>query len=91
MSSFKRPPTHLPHDDNDTDDDDQAIDPELRLRTVRTAYSAIAESIVADAPLLLLPPQPETYISGINSRLFESRRLYVFYSRDESKARHMSN
>ncbi|KAJ7779112.1 phospholipid-transporting ATPase 1 [Mycena metata] len=49
MSSLKRPPAHLPHDDNDTDDDDQAIDPELRLRTVRTAHSAIAESIVADA------------------------------------------
>ncbi|KAJ7779132.1 hypothetical protein B0H16DRAFT_806330 [Mycena metata] len=50
MSSLKRPPAHLPHDP-DTDDDDQAIDPELRLRTVRTAHSAIAESIniVADA------------------------------------------
>ncbi|KAF8176378.1 hypothetical protein K438DRAFT_1770578 [Mycena galopus ATCC 62051] len=29
--------------------DDDHIDPELRLRTVRTAHSAIAESIVADA------------------------------------------
>ncbi|KAJ7054208.1 phospholipid-transporting ATPase 1 [Mycena amicta] len=28
--------------------DEEAIDPELRLRTVRTAHSAIAESIVAD-------------------------------------------
>ncbi|KAF7369277.1 P-type phospholipid transporter [Mycena venus] len=28
--------------------DDEHIDPELRLRTVRTAHSAIAESIVAD-------------------------------------------
>ncbi|KAJ7489061.1 phospholipid-transporting ATPase 1 [Mycena latifolia] len=35
-----------PHDESD---DDDAIDPELRLRTVRTAHSAIAESIVADA------------------------------------------
>ncbi|KAJ7729025.1 hypothetical protein B0H16DRAFT_1776413 [Mycena metata] len=49
MSSLKRPPAHLPHDDNDTDDNDHAIDPELRLRTVCTAHSAIAESIVADA------------------------------------------
>ncbi|KAJ7779122.1 hypothetical protein B0H16DRAFT_1711479 [Mycena metata] len=32
MSSLKRPPAHLPQDDNDTDDDDHAIDPELRLR-----------------------------------------------------------
>ncbi|KAJ7303811.1 hypothetical protein DFH08DRAFT_721804 [Mycena albidolilacea] len=29
-------------------DNDEDIDPELRLRTVRTAHSAIAESIVAD-------------------------------------------
>ncbi|KAJ7779094.1 hypothetical protein B0H16DRAFT_1448622 [Mycena metata] len=47
MSSLKRPPAHLPHDP-DTDDNNQAIDPELRLRTVRTAHSAIAESIVAE-------------------------------------------
>ncbi|KAF5360300.1 hypothetical protein D9758_009101 [Tetrapyrgos nigripes] len=31
--------------DNDSDDEDDTIDPELRLRTVRTAASAIAESI----------------------------------------------
>lgn len=45
MAILKR--GHLPHPDNlDTDDEnDDTIDPELRLRTVRTAASAIAESI----------------------------------------------
>lgn len=38
---FKR---HSNHDDND-DDGDAQIDPDLRLRTVRTAASTIAESI----------------------------------------------
>ncbi|KAJ6564618.1 hypothetical protein B0H19DRAFT_1141557 [Mycena capillaripes] len=40
MSLLKRRP---PQDS--VDSDDEAIDPELRLRTVRTAHSAIAESI----------------------------------------------
>ena len=49
MSSFFR--RHLHHNsNNDADssldlDQDEVIDPELRLRTVRTAASAIAESI----------------------------------------------
>ncbi|KAJ7256227.1 hypothetical protein B0H12DRAFT_1112856 [Mycena haematopus] len=47
MSILKRrPDVSL---DSDPDMDDEQIDPELRLRTVRTAHSAIAESIVADA------------------------------------------
>ncbi|KAJ7176874.1 phospholipid-transporting ATPase 1 [Mycena filopes] len=46
MSFLKRHPTAH---DNDDEDEDDTIDPELRLRTVRTAHSAIAESIVADA------------------------------------------
>ena len=33
------------HDDSDTDEEDVNIDPELRLRTVRTAHSALEESI----------------------------------------------
>ena len=33
------------HDDPDIDDENDAIDPELRLRTVRTAHSTIEESI----------------------------------------------
>ncbi|CAK5276718.1 unnamed protein product [Mycena citricolor] len=51
MSSFfKRHPAAGGSDDHDHDsDDEENIDPELRLRTVRTAHSAIAESIVADA------------------------------------------
>jgi len=46
MSFFKRhQPTHEP----DTDEEnDETIDPELRLRTVRTAASAIAESIKSE-------------------------------------------
>jgi len=47
MSSFFR--RHHPHQaddlDNTDDENDDTIDPELRLRTVRTAASAIAESI----------------------------------------------
>ena len=46
MSFFKRAP-HA--DDLDPDDDDPTIDPELRLRTVRTAHSTIAESIRTEA------------------------------------------
>lgn len=43
MSFFKR---HQPTDEHNTDEEnDETIDPELRLRTVRTAASAIAESI----------------------------------------------
>lgn len=43
MSFFKR---HQPAEEPDTDEEnDDSIDPELRLRTVRTAASAIAESI----------------------------------------------
>ncbi|KAJ7100830.1 hypothetical protein B0H15DRAFT_462680 [Mycena belliarum] len=45
MSFLKRHPA--PREVRD-DSDDETIDPELRLRTVRTAHSAIAESIVAD-------------------------------------------
>ena len=45
MSFFKR----QPRDEPDTDEEnDENIDPELRLRTVRTAASAIAESIRTD-------------------------------------------
>jgi phospholipid-translocating ATPase len=42
MSFLKR--HHVESDDEEL----EGIDPELRLRTVRTAHSAIAESIVAD-------------------------------------------
>jgi phospholipid-translocating ATPase len=46
MSLFKR---HQPTDADNTDEEnDETIDPELRLRTVRTAASAIAESIKTD-------------------------------------------
>lgn len=46
MSLFKRPE---PVDEPDTDEEnDDTIDPELRLRTVRTAASAIAESIKSE-------------------------------------------
>lgn len=41
MSLFKR----HPQQDHDDDDNDAPIDPDLRLRTVRTAASTIAESI----------------------------------------------
>lgn len=41
MSLFKR----HPHPDHFNDDGDAPIDPDLRLRTVRTAASTIAESI----------------------------------------------
>jgi phospholipid-translocating ATPase len=47
MSFFRRHP-HL--DDGDTDEElHENIDPDLRLRTVRTAASAIAESILSEA------------------------------------------
>ena len=47
MSLFKR--RRLTNDSEDTDEEhDENIDPELRLRTVRTAASAIAESIRTD-------------------------------------------
>lgn len=43
---FNRPP---PTDDDVTDDeDDRSIDPELRLRTVRTAASTLAESAAVE-------------------------------------------
>lgn len=46
MSLFKR---HQPTEEDHTDEEnDETIDPELRLRTVRTAASAIAESIRTD-------------------------------------------
>jgi phospholipid-translocating ATPase len=45
MSFFKRHQHAYPEDH---EDDDSAIDPELRLRTVRTAASAIAESIQSE-------------------------------------------
>jgi phospholipid-translocating ATPase len=47
MSLFRR----HPHPDNldDTDEDEEGIDPDLRLRTVQTAASAIAESIRSEA------------------------------------------
>lgn len=44
MSFFKRHQQQQ-HDIDTDDDNDENIDPELRLRTVRTAASAIAESI----------------------------------------------
>ena len=34
-----------PHDDPEIEDENEAIDPQLRLRTVRTAHSTIEESI----------------------------------------------
>ena len=46
MSSFFR--RHPDPDDLDTDDENDAVDPELRLRTTRTAHSTIAESIRAE-------------------------------------------
>jgi phospholipid-translocating ATPase len=47
MSFFRRHP-HL--DDGDTDEEQhENIDPDLRLRTVRTAASTIAESILSEA------------------------------------------
>ncbi|KAF8875785.1 phospholipid-transporting ATPase 1 [Infundibulicybe gibba] len=47
MSFLKR--NHPPPEDIDTDEEnDETIDPELRLRTVRTAASAIAESIKSE-------------------------------------------
>lgn len=45
MSFFSR---HKIADEPDPDDNDDNIDPELRLRTVRTAASAIAESIKSE-------------------------------------------
>jgi phospholipid-translocating ATPase len=47
MSLLKRRPSAGSSDDEQEHTLD-GIDPELRLRTVRTAHSAIAESIVAD-------------------------------------------
>lgn len=47
MSFLKR--NHPPPVNDDTDEEnDDTIDPELRLRTVRTAASAIAESIISE-------------------------------------------
>lgn len=46
MSLFRRAPPHP--DDLDTDDEEEGIDPNLRLRTVRTAASTIAESIQSE-------------------------------------------
>lgn len=47
MSFFRR---HPDLDDGDTDEENHAnIDPDLRLRTVRTAASTIAESILSEA------------------------------------------
>ena len=43
MSSFFR--RHPDPDDIDTDEENDVVDPELRLRTTRTAHSTIAESI----------------------------------------------
>src|SRR5262245_58446433 len=49
MSSFFRRNHPHPDDlDNTDDDNDDTIDPDLRLRTVRTAASAIAESIQSE-------------------------------------------
>ncbi|KAJ7220788.1 phospholipid-transporting ATPase 1 [Mycena pura] len=47
MSFLKRHPRGESATNDDSDEDD-TIDPELRLRTVRSAHSAIAESIVAE-------------------------------------------
>lgn len=46
MSFLKR--NHPPPEDITDDENDDTIDPELRLRTVRTAASAIAESIKSE-------------------------------------------
>ena len=43
------PSTRLPDEENTDDENDDSIDPDLRLRTVRTAASAIAESIRSEA------------------------------------------
>ncbi len=43
-SLFKRQQQQAQHDE-DTDTEDPQVDPELRLRTVQTAHSTIAESI----------------------------------------------
>jgi phospholipid-translocating ATPase len=45
MSFPRRHPPHPDDLDNTDEENDGTIDPELRLRTVRTAHSAIAESI----------------------------------------------
>lgn len=42
MPFLRRPANH---DDLDIDDENDAIDPELRLRTVRTAHSTLEESM----------------------------------------------
>lgn len=47
MSFFRRHP-HLEDEDTDEEQHDN-IDPDLRLRTVRTAASAIAESMLSEA------------------------------------------
>lgn len=46
MSFLKR--NHPPVNDDTDEENDDTIDPELRLRTVRTAASAIAESIISE-------------------------------------------
>lgn len=47
MSFFKRHPH--PDDVHPDEEHDENIDPELRLRTVRTAASTLAESILSEA------------------------------------------
>ncbi|RDB16619.1 Phospholipid-transporting ATPase DNF1 [Hypsizygus marmoreus] len=46
MTFLKR--NHAPPEDLTDEENDDSIDPELRLRTVRTAASAIAESIISE-------------------------------------------
>jgi phospholipid-translocating ATPase len=48
MSFFRRNHPHPDDLDNTDDENDETIDPDLRLRTVRTAASAIAESIQSE-------------------------------------------
>jgi phospholipid-translocating ATPase len=48
MSFFRRHHPHPDDLDNTDDENDETIDPDLRLRTVRTAASAMAESIQSE-------------------------------------------
>lgn len=66
MSFLKR---NHPPDELDTDDEnDDTIDPELRLRTVRTAASAIAESIQSEQRA-----QRRRFARKHHSRFFRSK------------------
>ncbi|KAJ3924891.1 MAG: hypothetical protein NXY57DRAFT_968818 [Lentinula lateritia] len=71
MSFLKRPSTAR-HSDSDEEEDDN-IDPELRLRTVRTAASALEESIRKEEKA---------------QRRKTRRRRWLFGSRSEKKRSH---